>query len=371
MKLGVKQFIEAEQVEVTRVLIRQDRHLLPSPRLAFPGQDLNGLLQGVFDASVVADNNQLVAPAIELRLQTVERGIFFVGHGLDGAILTEDGQPIHQTAAFRGLSGAGEAPETILDLPEPIQLDEVFVGFDGAWRNYFHWMCFALTKSFLGAKYLPPSVVIAIPDYDAALRDGAISYSKPTWQQSLEFSGLSERVTLLPNGVYRARKVHFLWTTPRAPTDIMYLDAFKEVFDTMLGHALPSGREFEDIYLARGQSVTSRLAGNSADIAASVLERRGFRTVSFEGADLQQQISIFAGAKRVVSPHGAGLTNTLFHRGGLRVLELNKALDGSTAFRPWFYVTSAIRNHRYVTLDSAMAGFDAAHVDHALDALDP
>ena len=370
MRLGVKPFVEVEQVEVAQILLRQESRILPSPRPAFAGQDLRGLLEGVADASVAVRDEALLAPAMELKLQTVENGTFFVGHRLDGAILTAEGHPVHQTAAFRGLAAAGEAEETVLDLPEAFQLDEVFVGFDGAWRNYFHWMCFGLTKSFLAAKHLDPAVVIAVPDYDDGLRDGAISYSRTTWQQSLEFSGLSERVTLLPRGLYRARRVHFLWTTPRAPTDIMYLDAFKEVFDTMIAHAIPTAREFENIYLARSRSVSNRLGGSAADIAAAVLERRGFRTVGFEGTDLQQQISIFASARRVVSPHGAGLTNTLFHPGGLRVLELNKALDGSTSFRPWFYVTSAIRGHRYVTLDSAMPEFDAAKIDAALDALD-
>lgn len=150
----------------------------------------------------------------------------------------------------------------------------------------------------------------------------------------------------------------------------MYLEAFKHVFDAMIEHAIPTSREFENIYLTRSKGVSNRLGGDSASIVARGLERRGFRSVGFEGADLLQQISIFAHARRVVSPHGAGLTNTLLHPGGLRVLELNKALDGSDAFRPWFYVTSAIRNHRYVTLDSTMPDLSDEHVDSAVSALD-
>ena len=83
-----------------------------------------------------------------------------------------------------------------------------------------------------------------------------------------------------------------------------------------------------------------------------MLERCAFRSVGFENADLQQQICVFAHAKRMVSPHGTGLTNNPFHCGGLGVLELNRALDGSAAHRPW-------------------PGVDESHVDRALDALDP
>ena len=370
MKLGVTQFIETDQLDPAQTLFRQDSHTLPSPYLAFPGQDLTALLSGILGASVQVQDTALVAPRLDLKLLTIENGIFFVGHQLDGTILTEEGRPIHQTAAFRGLKEVGEKPEIILDLPEPYQLDEVFLGFDGAWRNYFHWMCFGLTKSFLANRHFDASVAIAVPDYKSALQDGAISYSETTWQQSLEFSGLAERVTALPKGVYKARKIHFFWTAPSAPTDIMYLESFKHVFDTMIEHAIPTSKDFEKIYLTRSRNVTSRMDGDPAGIVARVLEQRGYRTVGFEGADLQQQISILANARCVVSPHGAGLTNTLFHPGGLRVLELNKALDGSTAFRPWFYVTSAIRGHRYLTLDSAMADFSEEHVNSAVSALE-
>ena len=356
MKLGLKLFVEAAQLSPAQTLDTQVSQPLPSPYLAFPGQDLSGLLSGILGASAQVRNNALMSPQLDLKLFTIENGIFFVGHKLDGTILTGDGHPVHQTAAFRGLKEVGEQAEITLDLPEPYQLDEVFLGFDGAWRNYFHWMCFGLTKSFLANRHFGPSVTIAIPDYRDALKDGAISYGEMTWQQSLEFSGLAERVTLLPKGIYKARKIHFFWTVPGAPTDIMYLEAFKHVFDTMIDHAIPTSRDFEKIYLARSRNVTNRMGGDSAAVVARVLERRGFRTVSFEGADLQQQISIFANARCVASPHGAGLTN--------------KALDGSDAFRPWFYVTSAVRGHRYLTLDSAMPDFSEQHVNSAVSALE-
>ncbi len=370
MKLSVGRFVEIEQLGIARTVERQAGRVIASPRRAFEGQDLSGLIGGLASASLRVQDASILAPEATLDLYSLDNATFFVGHGLDGTILAEDGRPVHQTAAFRGLQAAGEGEETILDLPEPRQLDEVFVGFDGAWRNYFHWLCFGLTKSFLAARHLDPNVVIAVPDYGDASRAGPISFSETTWRQSLEFSGLAPRVTALPAGVYRARIVHFFWTTPREPTDIMILGGFKAVFDAMLAHAEPVPTKFENIHLARASTVTSRIDAGPGEILGRVLERRGFCTVGFEGADLRQQLSIFANARRVVSPHGAGLANTLFHRGGLRVLELNKPLDGSRVFRPWFFVTAAIRNHRYATLDSEMEDFSEAHVESAIAALD-
>ena len=369
MRQVVRQFLEIGELSAASEIASQPPFILAPPVQAYPGQEVGALMSGIRGASVTESNGSLSSPPMALRLYTIDNGRFFVGHRLDGTILTEDERPVHQTAAFRGLQQAGQAPEIVLELPEPVQLDEVFVGFDGAWRNYFHWMCFAVAKSFLAARHLDSAVMIAIPDYDDAARSGGISYSAETWRQSLEFSGLSARVTALPAGLYRARRLHFFWTEPGAPTDIMYLEAFKQVFDRMRQHAIPTSAAYRSVYLARSSGVSSRIGYDAGSVVARVLDRNSFCTVNFEGVDLQQQISIAAGAQRLVSPHGAGLANILFHPGGLRVLELNRALDGSTSFRPWFYVASAVRRHRYTTLDT-QGGLAEEHVEQALRALD-
>jgi hypothetical protein len=370
MLLQVGRFIEIEQLKPASVIGWQLASGLPLPTPAFPGQDLAPLMRGMRMASLGQGPGSVVAPPVELQLFTIDNGWFFVAHGLDGAILTADRRPIRKTAAFcrlnkeRGLEGAA------LDLPEPVELDEVFVGFDGAWRNYFHWMCFAVTKSFLAARHLDASVVIAVPDYVRALDDGGISHSEAAWRQSLAFSGVASRLTALPSGAYRARKLHFFWTTPREPTDIMYCTEFKDAFDVMARHAAPASESPENVYLARSPWVAPRLSPEVEVMLAALLPSRGFTTVRFEGADLATQISVIANAKRVVSPHGAGLANLLFHRGGLKVLELNSDLDGAGMFRPWFYVVSALRKHRYVTLDVTAPDLGPQQVEAALAALD-
>jgi len=368
MTFSLKPFLEVDALAPARILRQEPAYPLPSPVLAYAGQDLWPLMDGIRGASIDIGDNALLAPGVELRLFTVENGAFFIGGGLDGTIVTEDGQPIHQTAAFRTRHDIRPGEEATVEVADTYRLGEVFIGFDGAWRNYFHWMCFALAKSYMASRLLDRSVAIVVPDYRDGLSRGGISYSETTWQQSLQFSGLQQRVTPLPEGLYRARKLHFFWTVPGQPTDIMYLSTFREVFDEMRRHAVPM-QDQQRIYLARGRGVSSRIGDAPAAILADELERFGFRTTSFEGADLRHQISVFASAQQVVSPHGAGLTNSLFHPGGLRVLEMNRVIEGETAFRPWFYVTSAIRGHRYLTLDSQASDFSAARVAEAVATL--
>ena len=369
MSVVLKTFRTVKQIKPREVLFRQDPSPLNLPPTAFPGQDLDGLIRGLGDASIHGNQKQgWMIPGVKLNLFTLDNGLLFLDHGLDGTAVTEDGHPIHQTAAFHRHPSLGREEETVIEA-SPVDLDEVFVGFDGAWRNYFHWLCFGLVKSYLADRLLDKSVLIAVPDFQDALTSGSISYRQTTYNQSLEYSGLSDRVTRLPRGVYRARKLHFFWTDPVQPTDIIYLRQFYEPFDLMAQRALPVDQLFRNIYLTRARTVANRIDGAAALAVAETVERHGFTTLSFEGLDLLQQISIMASAESVVSTHGAGLTNCLFNRVGLRLLELNKPLDQRASLRPWFFLLSHGRSQRYVTLDTGQQDFAADQVESALRVL--
>ena len=53
-----------------------------------------------------------------------------------------------------------------------------------------------------------------------------------------------------------------------------------------------------------------------------VLERNGFATIVLEDLSVAEQIAAFRAAEIIVSPHGAGLTNLIFSRPGIRILEV-------------------------------------------------
>jgi capsular polysaccharide biosynthesis protein len=64
-----------------------------------------------------------------------------------------------------------------------------------------------------------------------------------------------------------------------------------------------------------------------------MLSSRGFDIIDCSKIDVLGQMSIFANAKVVVSPHGAGLTNIIFSRGGHLVELINSEALHSTSFR--------------------------------------
>jgi capsular polysaccharide biosynthesis protein len=76
----------------------------------------------------------------------------------------------------------------------------------------------------------------------------------------------------------------------------------------------------EKIYLSR-RDVQRRRLVNEPEIAAQ-LASRGFVSVQLEQLTVAAQAKLFANARCVVAPHGAGLANLVFAAPGTRVVEL-------------------------------------------------
>lgn len=82
-----------------------------------------------------------------------------------------------------------------------------------------------------------------------------------------------------------------------------------------------------------------------------MLRRRGFKRVTLSGLSVRDQMRLFASAPAVVAPHGAGLSNLVFCRPGIRVVE---------CFSPT-YVNGCFRNvAHHVKLDYKQVVGDAA-----------
>jgi len=53
-----------------------------------------------------------------------------------------------------------------------------------------------------------------------------------------------------------------------------------------------------------------------------LLEKYGFQAVSMDNKTVQQQADLFSSAEAIVALHGAALTNLLFAKPGVKVIEL-------------------------------------------------
>ncbi|NET27709.1 tetratricopeptide repeat protein, partial [Okeania sp. SIO1I7] len=81
---------------------------------------------------------------------------------------------------------------------------------------------------------------------------------------------------------------------------------------------LPSKKE--RIYISRKLTPYRRIV-NEEEVV-SLLGKFGFVTVTLESISVAEQASLMAGAKVVISPHGAGLTNLVFCSPGTKVIEI-------------------------------------------------
>ena len=74
------------------------------------------------------------------------------------------------------------------------------------------------------------------------------------------------------------------------------------------------------IYVSRASARRRRVANE--DEVCEGLAACGFETLELDGMPVRDQIALFSAAEAVVAPHGAGLTNLMFCRGGTHVVEL-------------------------------------------------
>lgn len=310
-----------------------------------------------------------IVPAVKLELITVRDGWFAVGNGLDGVILTSDRRMVTPAAMFSdpGRAGQGEAE---IDLPDGnAPFDEVFVGFDASWTNWYHWLCFALPRSALAAQVLRPASRIVLPDYPSRAGSTDIRFGETTWRQSLDVFALRDRVALLPPGLYRANAIRFFWTVPAEPTDLTLLHAFHAVFAAARSGLRRSPASPRRVLVSRESGPNWRITPEETAVLNRIAERHGFHKLTFEHMDFHQQMQAMFDADAVIGVHGAGLANLLFARRETKVLEINQPLDGGHSVRPWFYLLAHARRMPYRFLNTAAGDLTEERIASALESL--
>ncbi len=313
---------------------RTDAAIVPS----FRGQDPAALLKQVPYRGTTRP--------MHLDVVTIPRGCLLFGPGVDGVAFTADGRPVRDTALFHR-ADPSVAPER---LRAAVEVDEDWVSvIDCAWDNHFHLLTLALPKLPLALAHLPGAAAV-LP----ARRTGAAGDGPAMLDQLLALSGHASRVRPVADGLYRPRNLHLIWPNHGQPAALHVFDAVFDAFET-LARAVPAApdksfpRRFF-IERVRDPRLVDARAIRSLD---RHLARHGFAKVRLETLDMADQIRLFRAATHVVAAHGAGLSNIVFGRPDLRVLELNSDLDGQGTLRPWFLLLAAMRGQHYQYLDAS------------------
>jgi hypothetical protein len=329
----------------------------------FPGHDVS------WARTVLAGHDRILPSA--LSLMTVRNGYFVIGDGYDGLILTSDLEGIKETAFFGNFAKYLDTESRTFSIPlDPMEnmLDEVFIGYDATWTNYFHWLCFALTRTYFAARTISPSCRIVLPDYAAHVADRGGGSPRQralpeiVWRQSLELSSLPDRISLLPPGIYHARKIHTVWPNTNVPTDILHSDVMHRAFSEIRTKLKRQTGPLNRIYVSRAASSDSRIDLITEQSLVVEIKKIGFQIVRLETLNFMEQANLFYNSEIVIAPHGAGLTNIVFGREDLRVLELNRKIPGDSGLRPWFYMIASMRGQKYGCIDGTEKGFSVDEV---------
>lgn len=202
--------------------------------------------------------------------------------------------------SFDGIGREREPVATSYLFRASERYDEL-VNLRGAYENnYFHFLYDFVPKWLMTDACVDTSVPAVI---------GEVLARQPFFKGALDL-GLFANRKLIVMGKSRSIGASRIWVpSPREPNRDDLL-AIARLFgaDTLPDEGLR-------LYVARGaQALNKRRLTNEAEMFAH-LEKRGFLFFDPQEHGLHEQIRMFAAARIVVSPHGAGLTNTIWRAG--------------------------------------------------------
>jgi capsular polysaccharide biosynthesis protein len=177
---------------------------------------------------------------------------------------------------------------------------------------YYHFMFDVLPRIHLLHK-----AEIAFDNIDYFLVN---SYQSPFHREMLGKLGISE-TKILESSKYPHIKADKL-IVPSLPGVMVYPPAWAGQFlrEEFLNCQITKLHGGERIYISRAKA--SRRKVTNENELVNFLSQLGFKTIILESLPVSEQALIFASAKIVVAPHGAGLSNVIFCPRGNKIIEI-------------------------------------------------
>lgn len=217
-----------------------------------------------------------------------------------GVVVTPDGYLLADVSPdFTG--GYNAASVEAFVLPSPMRLPgRVALLTTNAHQRYYHWMFDILPR----LQVLRTSGV----SYDHVI----VNNVTPFQIESLDRLGI-RHLAIEPSIDGQLVPDVLILPSLAAPMHAMTT----EVCTFLRNSFIPSGPSTTAdrlIYVSRGDALTRRVV-NEPELIATV-ERLGFSVVSLSGLSIVDQAVLFAQARMVIGPHGAGFTNLVFAQPG-------------------------------------------------------
>jgi capsular polysaccharide biosynthesis protein len=196
----------------------------------------------------------------------------------------------------------------------------------------YHWLCEWLPSLFWAAYQGAASPAIL-------LSDRAAGYQIPSLDMLT-----TEAARVLVGDAIRVERLH---VGDRRLLNYRYWGAYQEGFRRINAAARTQATSAAgtDIYISR-RDASRRPIVNEPEVGEA-LARVGFTCVELSGMSLAEQVVLFGKARRIVAPHGAGLSHLLAMEGTAKVLELFPMSAGSMSLRYNFARLSRLRGHTH------------------------
>lgn len=283
----------------------------------------------------------LIEPCISEIYNAQLLGSQAVGFDKDGNIISPSTLPPTENLSHRSEGGLPITTLFIKSIPtfNTIELDTACSLVNYWSKNYYHWIIDCLTR-IEGLEYYQKQT---------GCQPLLIINSNPSsWQiESLQILGYS------PND-------YIEWQTAKAKVKKLVVPSFRRQGEWIAPSALHwlrqrilNGLPFqennqfslsENIYISRAKASGRRVINE--DEVMEFLRPLGFVSYSLEEMSFVEQVRLFSTAKRIVAPHGAGLTNIIFSPKDTTVIEF---------VTPWvssgYFVPSEILGFRHGCLE--------------------
>jgi tetratricopeptide (TPR) repeat protein len=260
-------------------------------------------------------NNQILLPAHiidvpEAYVAIVTEGRAW-GDALNSAIFTSENKLI--TNIFTGCPQLIHSSDK-LPPPELIEGTVAFLSVRWGQWNYFHWMFDLVTRIHL----LQKSGINLHSINKFVVNSLEYSYQRET----LETLGIPLNKIIESRTLPHIKAENLV--VPSLPYPSAYrkskwaCDFLQQSFVAMT--VSPTNTKLERIYISR-ENASYRRVINEQEIL-NFLEPLGFKSIILETMSVVEQATLFAGARVIIAPHGAGLTNLVFCQRETKFIEM-------------------------------------------------
>ena len=204
-----------------------------------------------------------------------------------------------------------------------------YVAITNEWTDgYFHWMTEALPKLLYSLQQGHKPVVLLPENYTANFHYESLKMLGVTWQHFEGDAWVSN--VFLPNR-FAPYSAHY---------NAQIMEALRQA---LVGKVVSKTIPHRKVYLSR-RLARHRKISNELELI-NLLTQVGFEIHEFEKYSLQQQIVLMQETSVFVSLHGGGLTNLIFCKTGVKVLEFS--LENQTMDKCYFNLAHAMGVHYY------------------------